>query len=135
MRSYTIKKPKTQKSIRTIAAPGYVFDVLKRYRDKHIVIPIDADSHVFTAYKVGTYSGHFKLLISKLKMPFIRLHDLRHYNAVIMMKYGVPDKVAASRLGHSQVQTLRNVYQHVLTDMDVSAAEKINGMFGNSAQR
>lgn len=62
-------------------------------------------------------------------MEHIRLHDLRHYNAVIMMKYGISDKVAAERLGHSDVATLRNVYQHVLEDMDEKAADEINKTF------
>jgi integrase len=46
-----------------------------------------------------------------------------------MCKYGVSDKVAAERLGHSQVSTLRNVYQHVLKDMDQTAADEIDAMF------
>lgn len=68
-------------------------------------------------------------MLNRFGLPHIRLHDLRHYNAVIMCKYGVSDKVAAERLGHSQVSTLRNVYQHVLKDMDKTAAEEIDMMF------
>ena len=37
--------------------------------------------------------------------------SLRHYNAVHMMKMGIPDKVAAGRR-HSQISTLREIYQH-----------------------
>jgi integrase len=39
---------------------------------------------------------------------------------------GIPDKQAAVRLGHSNVQTLRKTYQHILGDMDKGAADKIN---------
>jgi len=59
----------------------------------------------------------------------MRFHDLRHYNAIIMMKYGVPDKVASQRLGHSQVQITREIYQHVLPDMDRQASIVIEGAF------
>lgn len=84
---------------------------------------------VCTRYKVQSYSGHFKELLVKHGLPHIRFHDLRHFNAVIMMRYGIPDKVAASRLGHSNTQTLRGVYQHVLVDMDEDAANKIDDLF------
>jgi len=48
-----------------------------------------------------------------------------------MMKKGIPDKVAADRLGHANVSTLRKVYQHVLKDMDQNAASELDDMFVN----
>ncbi|MBB2181448.1 tyrosine-type recombinase/integrase [Lachnospiraceae bacterium MD1] len=67
------------------------------------------------------------------KLDHIRLHDLRHYNAIIMLRSGIPDKVAAERLGHTNVQTLREVYQHVLKDMDEAAAKMINNAINPKA--
>lgn len=123
-KKYTEKKPKTETSQRTIAAPGYVVTILKLYkvRSKHA----GPNDKVITRWKPGAYSDRFNKLLDKFGLPHIRLHDLRHYNAVIMMKKNVPDKVAAGRLGHANVSTLRKVYQHVLNDMDVSAADLIN---------
>jgi len=66
--------------------------------------------------------------------PLVRFHDLRHFNAVIMMKYGVPDKFASQRLGHSQVQITREIYQHVLPDMDRQASIVIEGVFAKRAE-
>ena len=53
---------------------------------------------------------------------------------MIMMKYGVPDKVASQRLGHSQVQITREIYQHVLPDMDRQAASVIEGVFAKRTE-
>jgi len=64
----------------------------------------------------------------------MRFHDLRHFNAIIMLKYGVPDKVASGRLGHSQVQTTREIYQHVLPDMDRQASIVIEGVFSKRTE-
>jgi len=64
----------------------------------------------------------------------MRFHDLRHFNAVIIMKYGVPDKVASQRLGHSQVQITREIYQHVLPDMDRPASIVIEGVFAKRTE-
>lgn len=126
---YTEKKPKTETSNRTIIVPGYVLEVLRLYKIRSIHSL--SDDKVISRWKPGAYSERFGKLLDKHGLSHIRLHDLRHYNAVIMMKNGVPDKVAAERLGHANVSTLRKVYQHVLTDMDESAANEINNMFEN----
>ena len=118
------KTPKNTSSERTIYVPGYVMDVLKEYEGK--IAPNLRKDKIVTAWNPTSYSDRYKLLLKKFQLPACRLHDLRHYNAVIMCKYGVSDKVAADRLGHSQVSTLRNVYQHVLEEMDESAASILN---------
>lgn len=118
------KDPKTETSKRKIKAPGYVIDVLYKYYIKHD--SPEPESKVVTRWKPKSLSGRFNELLDNYGLEHIRLHDLRHYNAVVMMKCGVPDKVAAERLGHSNVSTLRKVYQHVLKDMDADAANKIN---------
>jgi len=46
-----------------------------------------------------------------------------------MMRYGVPDKIASGRLGHSQVQITREIYQHVLPSMDEEASSTIEDIF------
>lgn len=118
------KSPKNETSKRKIKAPTQVMEKLKCSK------PSDAsdDDKIITKWKPQSYSEHFKKLLTKHGFPEIRFHDLRHFNAVIMLKYGVSDKVAAERLGHAQVSTLRNIYQHVLTDMDESAANEISNI-------
>lgn len=121
------KDPKNETSKRTIVVPDYVIEVLESRMENS-----GPNDKVITKWKPGSYSERFKNLLKKYNMPHIRLHDLRHYNAVVMMNRGIPDKVAAGRLGHSQVQTLRDVYQHVLKDMDTTAANEINDMFSKN---
>jgi len=55
----------------------------------------------------------------------IRLHDLRHENATIMLKQGVSAKVAQKRLGHSNYSTTMDIYSHVIDEVGKEAAEKI----------
>mgnify|MGYP000882734783 CR=1 FL=1 len=118
---------KNETSQRTIVAPKQVMEVLKRHKDK-LVNPKQNDK-VITQWKPTTYSERYRSLLDRHKLPDCRLHDLRHYNAVILMNRGIPDKVAAERLGHSQVSTLRDVYQHVMKDMDETAASELDEMF------
>ena len=55
-------------------------------------------------------------------VPRIRLHDLRHTHATILLKAGVPAKVVSERLGHANVAFTMSVYQHVLPGMQADAA-------------
>lgn len=118
------KNPKNETSSRQLKAPEYVIQTLKRYylsKDEP-----DNDEYVITRWKPQSLSERFSNLLDEFNMPHIRLHDLRHYNAVAMMNKGIPDKVAAERLGHSNVATLHDIYQHVLKSVDEEAAQKIN---------
>ncbi|MDF2636858.1 MAG: hypothetical protein K0R78_3732 [Pelosinus sp.] len=118
------KDPKNETSKRTISAPDYVIETLLRHYDANG--KPDAKSNIVTRWKPKSLSERFNFLLDKHDLPHCRLHDLRHYNAVVMLRGNIPDKVAAERLGHSNVSTLRDVYQHVLKDMDEEAAQKIN---------
>lgn len=115
------KEPKNETSKRTIILPKIVFDRLKEYRGTLGI----HHKYVLPQYKPQSYSSHFKKLLARYDIPHIRFHDLRHFNAIIMLKAGVPDKVASKRLGHAQVQTTREIYQHVIEDMDSAASDII----------
>ncbi|PXV85134.1 site-specific recombinase XerD [Lachnotalea glycerini] len=118
------KMPKNETSKRTIIAPDYVIDTLRDYYERKNNPP--KLENIITRWKPQSLSEMFSNLLKKHNLDQIRLHDLRHYNAVIMLHNGISDKVAAERLGHSNVSTLREVYQHVLKEMDEEAANKIN---------
>lgn len=125
---YIEKKPKNTTSQRTFKSPSFVMATLLKYRGK-------PDEKVVSKWKPDSFTQHFAKILSDFGMEHIRFHDLRHYNAVIMCKYGIPDKVAAERLGHSNVQTLRHVYQHVLEDMDETAANEIDAMLERKTEQ
>lgn len=54
----------------------------------------------------------------------LRLHDLRHTHATLMLQAGVPVKVVSERLGHASVQLTLDVYAHVLPAMDADAVDR-----------
>ncbi len=57
------------------------------------------------------------------KLPIIRLHDLRHTSATILLAEGVDIRTVAHRLGHAQTSTTLNVYAHALPAADEHAAQ------------
>lgn len=57
-------------------------------------------------------SHRFRWAVSHLGLEHFRFHDLRHFNASMMMSEGIPDKYAVERMGHSTTAILKSVYQH-----------------------
>lgn len=56
----------------------------------------------------------------------VRLHDLRHSFASLMMAAGVNIKAISQSLGHSNVSMTLNIYSHLLPGAGKSAAEKFD---------
>lgn len=56
----------------------------------------------------------------------IRLHDLRHTSATMLIEMGVSLKVIQERLGHKQHQTTSDIYAHVTRKASREAAEKFD---------
>ena len=54
----------------------------------------------------------------------IRLHDLRHTHATLLLKAGIPLKVVSERLGHSDPGFTLRTYAHVLPGMQADAASR-----------
>ncbi|AWN24261.1 hypothetical protein DKM44_14345 [Deinococcus irradiatisoli] len=84
-------------------------------------------NHVFTT-RTGTtirpikLSREFDLLGNQLGLPRIRLHDLRHTNASLAARQGMPLKVLSERLGHATPGFTAKTYQHLYDDQHREAA-------------
>lgn len=120
-----MKSPKSHTSKRTFVIPGDIIPVLEKYRGIGLVCP-DKYGQVMHG---GTFSKRFAEMLKKNNLEHIRFHDLRHFNATMMLKYGISDVEAASRLGHSDPSITKKIYQHVLSEMDRTAASKLNGIY------
>jgi len=115
------KNPKSKTSTRDIAIPSAIIPDLKRLRQiGKVFARLDGKD-----YNPGSVSKRFAEFLEDNKLPHIRLHDLRHFNGTMMLRYGVTDREASSRLGHSDLLMTKK-YQHVLEVMDKESAEKLN---------
>lgn len=56
-------------------------------------------------------------------LPRMRLHDLRHVHATVLLLAGVPVHVVAGRLGHADPSITLRVYAHVLREAESQAAD------------
>ena len=74
----------------------------------------------------------FGVLLSEADLSHMRLHDLRHSAATILLVRGVHPKIVQEMLGHSKISMTMDVYSHVLPSMQQSATDKMNDAFKRS---
>jgi integrase len=64
------------------------------------------------------------------RLPAIRLHDLRHSCATLLLAQGAHPRAVMETLGHSQISLTMNTYSHVLPDMQREVATKMDAILG-----
>lgn len=67
----------------------------------------------------------FRRLVRASDLPVIRLHDLRHTHASLLLEQGVTAKVVSDRLGHTTIAMTMDIYAHLLPAMDQDAAARL----------
>ncbi len=58
----------------------------------------------------------------------IRLYDLRHTTATLLLQAGINPKIVSERLGHSTIVLTLDVYSHVLPNMQKDATDQLEQM-------
>lgn len=71
----------------------------------------------------GKVTDLFERLVAASGLPPIRLHDLRHGAATLMLAAGIDIKIVSDTLGHSDTRITRDIYQSVLPHVGKNAAE------------
>jgi integrase len=70
--------------------------------------------------------------VRRVGVPQIRLHDLRHTHATLLLRAGVNPKVVSERLGHSSVAFTLDTYAHVVPGMQPEAAARFGDLIFES---
>ncbi len=126
---------KSRDAVRTIELDDGLVRILRQQRtlqaEERLASADYVDSeYVFTTPAGGSYHPQYlsRLLATystELQLPRLTAHGLRHTSATLMLASGVPPKVAAERLGHSDATLFSNLYSHVTPTMQREAADKI----------
>lgn len=75
-----------------------------------------------------TISRYFDLGIQKSGVKKIRLHDLRHSHATILINSGVNIVAVSKRLGHTDINQTLKTYTHLLNDTDDKMMQMIESL-------
>lgn len=151
-----VKCPKTVSSNRTLAITQGTIDLLKKWKAKEKVLMMKLgtkwqgerqnfdDNFIFIQLDNGlrmslsTPCHKFTSIIKQYneqyaetetdKLPLIRLHDLRHTSATILLSKGIDIETVSKRLGHSKASTTLDIYGHATKETDRQAAELLESV-------
>jgi integrase len=139
---YELAEPKTSRSRRTVMLPAIALEALRRRKAAQAAARLAAGSAwqdqariVFTdavgrPLRPDAVSAAFRATAARLGLP-VRLHDLRHTAASLLLAAGVPLKVVSETLGHSSIAITADVYAHVTPDLRREAAEAMDRALSN----
>ena len=99
---------------------------LQLARDDALVFGDEEGRHLHPERFTRTFRAEVarcRQVLGEGALPVIRLHDLRHTHATLLLAKGVPVKVVSERLGHASATITLQVYAHVMPGNQRDAAE------------
>lgn len=154
-----VKSTKTVAGERKIKLPKQCFDVLADWKKEEKSISLQLGSYwkgyrgkdfeknpVFITedgerMNLDTPSHKFKEILEiynsqceneEDKLPIIRLHDLRHTSATILLSENVDIETVSHRLGHSKASVTLDVYGHWMKETDEKASNTLESLFASN---
>lgn len=130
-------RAKTQASLRVVSLPEAAVEALRThraqqederrfardYQDNDLVFctpegrPVDPNNLA---------KRYFKPLLRQAGLPDIRIQDLRHTHATMLLGAGVNLKLVSDRLGHTTTRMTADIYSHVLPRMRDEVAATVD---------
>lgn len=120
-----ITPPKTPKSNRIIALPPFICDELRAYMASIYGLQDSDRIFPFTKYFL---EHEMKRGCKKSGVKKIRLHDLRHSHASLLIEQGFSPLLIAERLGHENVETTLNTYSHLWPHKQEEVASRLQAL-------
>ncbi|MFQ9529657.1 MAG: site-specific integrase [Roseburia intestinalis] len=102
--------PKTRKSKRKIPIPDFLCQELSDYIQSRYML--DADERLFPVTK-SNLSHEMIRGCKNTGVKKIRIHDIRHSHASLLINQGCDALMLADRIGHEKVSTTLNTYSHL----------------------
>ena len=118
-----INPPKTQSSEREIEIPQFLADELKEYTTH--LYDLQVNERLFV---VPSGAVRKKLIegAEKAGVKKIRIHDLRHSHASLLINLGANILLVSKRLGHESPEITLKIYAHLFPTVETDIINKIS---------
>ena len=123
-----IKQEQDKASAERKAAEKWGLPV-KEYNDQGLVFANEVGNPIDEG---NILKRHFKPLLREAGLPDMRLYDLRHTCATLLLAAGENPKIVSERLGHSTISLTLDTYTHVLPNMQQGATVKLEKILENA---
>lgn len=143
--AWHLKEPKSARSRRQVALPTAVVAELREHKLRleaeraalgTVVAPTD-----FVFCRVGGEPLHGRSVKRALDkaledsgLQHVRVHDLRHTHASLLVQAGANPKVISERLGHGSVAFTLDTYSHIMPGMQQSAVSAFEALVKTSRE-
>jgi integrase len=136
-KSWSFQETKTARSRRTVFLPTLLLQKLMAHKREQSVLRLKLGSlwqafDLIFCSETGTPLSipnltyrYFRPILERAELPRIRLYDLRHSCATLLLIAEENPKVVSERLGHSTVVLTLDTYSHVLPTMQQSATARL----------
>ena len=136
-------EPKSARSRRLVVLPAGTADVIAGHRRDQVHHRLSLGEHwhdhdlvfcndVGEPIDGGLVSWRFHKALEKAGLPRLRVHDLRHTAASLLLAQGAHPKVVQEMLGHSTVMLTLDTYSHVTSGLQEDAASRMQNLFEQS---
>ena len=128
------QEPKSRGSVRTIGMSPLLTGVLMEHRvtaawNEHDLVFTTADGALIDPSNVR--NRVFEPTLHKAGLRKMRIHDLRHTFASLLINQGENLKYVQQQLGHASITTTVDRYGHLMPDAHVGASQRLDAtVFG-----
>lgn len=138
---YQFVEPKTARSRRTVVFPASTIQALQEHRRRQVAERLQVGSiwengDLVFCNEIGqplnassTVTGAFQRALVRAGLPRIRIHDMRHTAATLLLSQGCHPKYVQDLLGHSTITLTLDTYSHVVPALHGEAADKMERLF------
>ncbi len=130
---YVRKAPKTPQSRRAVPLPDWMRPILQTFRQQLTEGGYTQEWMFPTQRRGGPINRRnflkriWKPFLQDLGLPdTMRLYDLRHTHATMLLEADVHPRVVSERLGHTSVRMTLERYSHVLPHVQEAAIQALN---------
>ena len=118
-----IYPPKTEAGYREVVMPKVLESCLKDYLAK--LYDVQPTDRIFP-YDRGWVGRQMKYGCDHSGTQKIRVHDVRHTHASLLIDMGCTPLLVAERLGHERVQTTMDTYSHLYPNKQTEVAAQLD---------
>ena len=119
-----ITSPKTEKSIRKVAIPHFLYNEIQEWMK--MLYGLEHDDLLFEFNSNHTLNGVLDRSAEKAGVKRIRVHDLRHSHASLCIESGISILLLSERLGHENIETTLNTYSHLYPNKQATLANELD---------
>ena len=124
-----IDRPKSQKSIRDIPIPSFLYDLINMYNKDYTSNTYFLTGKINQFIEPRLFQYKFKEHLSNAGLPDMNIHALRHTFATRAIEQNIDTKTLSEILGHSTVKFTLERYVYSSYELKVQSMEKMKVCF------